>query len=146
MFGSLAFVPYLGFAAIAVGVIGLALSRRRRSQKPKREAGEVISDWRPTGKIDFSQTGADDAALFFLQTEEYRVLQSLSGTKHVEVRWRPATLEDAKRITSWNNSRTGILDLPLPESVRTEMLVPSLSDHEAIAGGDEHAHITGRPH
>ncbi len=143
MFDDLTFVPYLGFAAVVVGAIGLALSRRKALQQPEPDPGEVVSDWRPTGKIDFSQRGAEDSPLFYLQTEEYRVLQGMSGTKHVEVRWRHATLDEAKRVASWNNSRAAIRDLPLPESIRTATLVPSLSDAEPTAAGDEHAQLPG---
>jgi len=73
------------------------------------------------------------------------VLQSVSGTKHVEVRWRPATLEEAKRIARWNNSRETILDLPLPEPVRAATLVPSVT-HESLVASDEHAPIPERRH
>ncbi len=135
MFGYLTFLPYFGIAAVIIGVIGLVLSHWRTRQQPKLELGEVVSDWRPTGKVDFSQSGAGDSSLFYLQTEEYRVLQSMSGTKHVEVRWRHATLDEAKRVASWNNS-PAIRDLPLPESIRTATLVPSLSHAEVIAAGD----------
>jgi hypothetical protein len=146
VFGYLTFVPYFGAAAVLIGVIGLVLSRRRTPQQPKPKPDEVVSDWRPTGKIDFCQSGAGDSPLFYLQTEEYRVLQSMSGTKHVEVRWRHAMLEEAKRVASWNNSRAAILDLPLPESIRSATLVPNLAPPEPIAGGDEHDHMAGRPH
>ncbi len=135
MFGYLTFLPYFGIAAVIIGVIGLVLSHWRTRPQPKLELGELVSDWRPTGKVDFSQSGAGDSSLFYLQTEEYRVLQSMSGTKHVEVRWRHATLDEAKRVASWNNS-PAIRDLPLPESIRTATLVPSLSHAEVIAAGD----------
>ncbi len=141
MFGYLTFVPYFGGAAVIIGVIGLVLSQRRTRRQPKLERGEVVSDWRPTGKIDFSQSGAGDSSLFYLQTEEYRVLQSMSETKHVEVRWRHATLDEAKRVASGNNSRAAIRDLPLPESIRAATLVPSLSHAEPTSGGDEHAQL-----
>jgi hypothetical protein len=104
------------------------------------EPGEVVTDWRPTGKIDFPQTGSDAAPRFYLQTEEYRVLQTVSGTKHVEVRWRPATLDEAKRVARWNNSRETILGLPLTEPVRAATLVPG--DMQA----DEHPPVSERRH
>jgi hypothetical protein len=136
------YLPYIAFAAIAVGLIGLALSWRqpRQAQQVDAEPGEVVTDWRPTGKIDFPQTGSDAAPRFYLQTEEYRVLQTVSGTKHVEVRWRPATLDEAKRVARWNNSRETILGLPLTEPVRAATLVPG--DMQA----DEHPPVSERRH
>ncbi len=144
----ISYVPYVACAAIALGVIGLALPYRkpRQTQPMDTDPCKVVSDWRPTGKLDFTQTGSDAAPRFYLQTEEYRVLQSLSGTKHVEVRWRPATLDEAKRIASWNNSRETILTLPLPDAVRDASLVPTLTQEEPLAGGNEHPRIPQRRH
>jgi hypothetical protein len=56
------------------------------------------------------------------------------------VRWRPATLEEAKRIARWNNSRETILGLPLTGPMRAATLVP------ADMQGDEHAPIPERRH
>lgn len=144
----LSYLPYIAFAAIAVGLVGLALSWRqpRQAQQVDADPGEVVTDWRPTGKIDFPQTGSDAAPRFYLQTEEYRVLQSVSGTKHVEVRWRAATLDEAKRVASWNNSRETILSLPLSESIRAAVSAPSLVPAEPLAGGDERTRIPERRH
>jgi len=100
----LSYAPYAAAVLVLIGVIGLIWSRRSKPQKVEDLPCEVVSDWRPTGKIDFARRdingkprdidGKPDGSLFCLQTEEYRLLQSMSGTKHVEVRWRVATLED----------------------------------------------------
>jgi hypothetical protein len=145
VFDYLSLLPYIGFAAVALGVAGLMLSRRK-APATAPEPSEVVVEWRPTGKIDFVQTSTGGANLFYLQTEEYRVLQSMSGTRHVEVRWRLATLEEAKRVASWNNSRETILGLPVSESIRTAALAPSLVPAEPLADGDEHSRVLERRH
>ncbi len=135
------YVPYLSFAAVAGGIAGLTLLKRKRRQQEWQgeESCAVVSDWRPTGKIDFSQNAADPAGPFCLQTEEYRVLESLSGTRHIEVRWRPALLEEAKRVARYNNTRDAIIGLPLHKPLPTPSLVPSLAPPESFAGGESGA-------
>lgn len=143
----LSYLPYISFAAIVLGLSGLGLSYRRpRQQLVKPEPCEVVTDWRPTGKIDFTQSGGDEAPRFYLQTEEFRVLQSPSGTKRVEVRWRPAVIEEAKRVASATNSRDTIFSLPLPASARAASLVPSLPEQEPLPGGNVHPRAAERPH
>jgi Transcription elongation factor, N-terminal len=55
---------------------------------------------------------------FVLMTEEYRVLESTSGTKRVEVRWKVATLEEAKQVASRHNARTILMEQDVPRSLR----------------------------
>jgi hypothetical protein len=146
VFDYLSLLPYIGFAAVALGILGLLLARGKGPAETA-ETAEVLVEWRPTGKIDFAQSSAGSGvSLFYLQTEEYRVLQSPSGTKHVEVRWRAATLDEAKRVASWNNSRETILSLPLSESIRAAVSAPSLVPAEPLAGGDERTRIPERRH
>ncbi len=130
MFKYLVFLPYVGAAALAVGVLGLMLSRRKR---PQPQSCEAAADWRPTGKIDF----AENAGTYYLQSEEYRLFQSLSDTKRVEVRWRRATLEEAKRVASLNNTRAAILDLALPEPIRRPPPAPT-PPHEELSQAGTH--------
>jgi hypothetical protein len=88
------FWTLLALAAIAaIAVLYLAL---RKEQKSKEV---VTSEWQPTGKIDFHcvDTSTDDKA-FPLRVEDFRTVESISGVEHVEIRWRNATLTEAKSV------------------------------------------------
>lgn len=68
--------------------------------KPKLQPDDPIQNqqegWSPTGRIDFidSQSNGD----FVLQVEDTRIADSVSGVEHREIRWRKATLDEAKRV------------------------------------------------
>ena len=131
------YLPYAAAVLVLIGVIGLIWSRRSKPQKAEDLPCEVVTDWRPTGKIDFARrdiNGKPDGSLFCLQTEEYRLLQSMSGTKHVEVRWRAATLEEACQVASRHNARTTLLARELPHTATIDgaALVPDLQEKPTI--------------
>jgi hypothetical protein len=88
--------PLVVFAAIA------ATAGLYRSLRKEKESQEIItSEWQSTGKIDFhcAQTPKDDTpAEFVLRVEDFRVVESISGVEHVEIRWRNATLAEAKAV------------------------------------------------
>jgi hypothetical protein len=125
----LPFAPYASVVLVLIGIVGLIWSRNSAPQKVDELPCEVVSDWRPTGKIDFAKrdiNGKPDGSLFCLQTEEYRVLQSMSGTKRVEVRWRAATLEEACQVAGRHNTGSTPLEreLPLAATIDGAALVP----------------------
>jgi hypothetical protein len=132
------YAPYIAVAFVLVGVGGLMWSRRSEPQKPVEDVPcEVVSDWGPTGKIDFARrdiNGKPEGSLFCLQTEEYRVLQSMSGTRRVEVRWRAATLDEACQVASRHNARATLLARELPQAggIDGAALVPELPEDSAI--------------
>ena len=136
----LSYAPYAAAVLVLIGIIGLIWSRRSKPQKAEDLPCEVVTDWRPTGKIDFARrdiNGKPDGSLFCLQTEEYRLLQSMSGTKHVEVRWRAATLEEACQVASRHNARTTLLARELPHTATIDgaALVPDLHEKPTIEAG-----------
>jgi hypothetical protein len=136
----LSYAPYAAAVLVLIGIIGLIWSRRSKPQKAEDLPCEVVTDWRPTGKIDFARrdiNGKPDGSLFCLQTEEYRLLQSMSGTKHVEVRWRAATLEEACQVASRHNARTTLLARELPHTATIDgaALVPDLHEKPNIEAG-----------
>jgi len=91
-------------AALVIAIVGYLVARRSGVGTPTaRDVGKVINDWTPTGRIDFAgpsmeTTAADTPASYYLQAEDIRLLVSFSGIERKEIRWRKATLNEAKRV------------------------------------------------
>ena len=67
--------------------------------------GVVKRDWVPTGRIDFatklgSDAEPDQPSEFKLLVEERRIIESVAGNENLEIQWRPATLKEAKFVTT----------------------------------------------
>src|ERR1017187_3873928 len=91
-------------AVLIVAVVGYILSRRASADPSvSTETGRIVQDWAPTGRIDFAgpsmdESASDVPAAFYLQAEDIRLLISFSGIERKEIRWRKATLNEAKRV------------------------------------------------
>src|SRR5215472_12217940 len=86
-----------GFFSILLGII-VYKQRHPSSQKAARADADK---WVPTGRIDFqgpTDCDPDTAASFQLQAEETRTVYSVGGLAHHEIRWRRATLNEAKKV------------------------------------------------
>lgn len=122
-------VTILGLVSLALLVIGAGgYLLKRTPPGVEIHHGETlvpISEWKASGKIDFgcSEVPEDEhvSALFVLRCEEYRFLQSSGGTRRVEVRWRDATLAEAKQVTTLHNALPTILDRELSASIRGDL-------------------------
>jgi hypothetical protein len=67
--------------------------------------GVIKRDWVPTGRIDFaskleSDADPDQPSEFKLLVEERRIIESIAGNENLEIQWRPATLKEAKFVTT----------------------------------------------
>jgi hypothetical protein len=93
-------------AIAAAGLTALYLSWRK--QENPHEMVAATSEWRPTDKIDFhcAETPKDDKvpSAFVLQVEDYRTVETISGVQRVEIRWRNATLAEAKSVVTAHQS------------------------------------------
>jgi len=84
----------------------LALITSLASGKNSNESkGVVKRDWTPTGRIDFaaqleSNADPEQPSEFRLLVEEHRVIESIAGSENLEIQWRPATLKEAKFVTT----------------------------------------------
>ena len=123
---------FLFIALMAIGIGGLIFtSRRERKVYQPEEAVTPITEWKPTGKIDFicpeGLTDAREPAGFLLRVEEYRTLRSISGVKRVEIRWRNAHLSDAKWVVSQHNASNAfmLIDHELPLPIEAPNIVPN---------------------
>ena len=95
--------PWLWLAAAVgfIALLGFLLAYNARRSK-LREAMRAEQDgWTPTGRIDFvGSTDADPDSIgnFLLQAEDTRIVGSIGGLDHREIRWRRATLNEAKKV------------------------------------------------
>jgi hypothetical protein len=84
-------------AAVIFGVLfGAFAAYNFRRSKPQDEIHDKQNGWIPTGRIDFldpNETGS-----FVLQAEITRIVNSMGGMEHREIRWRKATLNEAKKV------------------------------------------------
>jgi hypothetical protein len=118
--------------------------------KPKPQPDDPIQNqqdgWSPTGRIDFidRQSSGD----FVLQVEDTRIADSVSGVEHREIRWRKATLDEAKRVivayhAQRNLARTANFIVASPNVMRrnsdlqTEHQEVQLGKNEASDGKPE---------
>jgi hypothetical protein len=77
-----------------------------RQRQAPRELKPIL-DWKPTLRMDAraaaeTELSEDDnvPANWTLQTEEIRLVESVSGYPHVEIRWRPATRREVRDFVS----------------------------------------------
>lgn len=94
-----------GIAAIAL----LSFYILPHLKKQPEEMGVATSDWQPTGKIDFHSPDLPKVdnvpATLFLRVEDYRTFESASGVEHLQLRWRDATLAEAKSVVVATNAK-----------------------------------------
>jgi hypothetical protein len=98
---------WIGLAILSIiAVVGYLVTRLAGTAPlPVEHGGKVIHDWMPTGRIDFAgpsmdASAADTPASFYLQAEDVRFLISFSGIERKELRWRRATLNEAKKVVN----------------------------------------------
>jgi hypothetical protein len=99
----------IGIAAcsVALGAIGAVWAQDYwRRRKAPRELKPIL-EWRPTLRMDARATAhielSDDdnaPANWTLQTEEIRLVESVSGYPRLEIRWRPATRREVRDFVS----------------------------------------------
>jgi hypothetical protein len=108
--------PWIIIAIAAVGVtVGgliMAFGFRKTERKPVAFAqvdGVLKQDWTRTGNIDFHAAALESSSPqpLTLRVEEKRITQNAMGQDVVELRWRLATLDEAKElVVCWNNRQT----------------------------------------
>jgi hypothetical protein len=86
---------WFGAAGILVVLVWVAATKFRNS-KPSEAIPDQQDGWTPTGRIDF--LNPQSMGNFILQAEDTRIIESLGGVEHREIRWRKATLDEAKTV------------------------------------------------
>ena len=101
-------VAVLGTAG-AAALIAYGIYAIRRKDEPDPLYGGVTGtlkeDWARTGNIDFHVATVDGASPqhFILRVEERKIVENPMGLEVTQLRWRLATIEEAKEVVAcWN--------------------------------------------
>jgi hypothetical protein len=93
---------------VVVGGLIMVFGFRKNEQKPaafNHVNGVMKQDWTRTGNIDFHAATLESPSPqpLTLRVEEKRITENAMGQDVVELRWRLATLEEAKElVVCWN--------------------------------------------
>jgi hypothetical protein len=141
--------PWFGAAAVVfVVAVGLFLALK---PKPKRQPETVSAthnmNWTLTRRIDLADPQL--AGAFVLEVEESRISTSPTGVEHREIRWRRATLPEAKMVLE---SYPAHENLPMSEFTATVPAGTKPNEAEIIesiatvlkdaGNGHDMAHVT----
>jgi hypothetical protein len=98
-------VAVLGIA-VAAGMIAYGIYAIRKNDKPEPLYGGVTGtlkeDWARTGNIDFHVAALESASPqhFILRVEERKIMENPIGQEISQLRWRLATMEEAKEVVA----------------------------------------------
>jgi hypothetical protein len=131
-------------AAVAVLVVLVGAFVAYSFYKPKPQPDDTIQNqqdgWSPTARIDFidRQSSGD----FVLQVEDTRIADSVGGVEHREIRWRKATLDEAKRVivayhAQRNLARTANFIVTSPSVIRRNSDLQT--EHQEVQLGKDEA-------
>lgn len=103
----------IAISGVTLGAIGALWGQDYWRQRTVPRELKPILDWRPTLRMDARSTvqtelSDDDnvPASWMLQAEEVRLVESVSGYPHLEIRWRPATRREVRDfISTYQRSR-----------------------------------------
>jgi hypothetical protein len=124
----------VGFFTVLLGLV--AYRDRRTTRRNSRH-----SNWVPTGRIDFvGPTGQDHGTprKFELQAEEISIVSSIGGLDHHEIRWRAATLGEAKTVVTIYHAHAHLVRRPPMAS--SVSIVPELDAAGATDAAPSRAH------
>ena len=91
--------PWFGAAAAVSAVaVGLFIALKPKPKRQPETAADTADnmEWTPTRRIDLADP--ELAGSFVLEVEESRISTSPTGVEHREIRWRRATLPEAKVV------------------------------------------------
>jgi hypothetical protein len=97
---------------LIVGVLIMTFGFRKREPKPvvfDNIDGALKQDWTRTGNIDFHIPSLESSLpqQMFLRVEEKQIIENAMGQEVTQLRWRLATLEEAKEVViCWNASKS----------------------------------------
>jgi hypothetical protein len=103
-------VAVLGIA-VAAAMIAYGIYAIRKKDEPDPlyggVSGTLKEDWARTGNIDFHVVALESASPqhFILRVEERKIMENPMGQEVTQLRWRLATMEEAKEVVACWNAR-----------------------------------------
>jgi hypothetical protein len=101
----------------------IVLKPRSKRQAEKAAEGADKIGWKSTGRIDFSDPNA--IGKLMLEVEETRSAIGSLGVEHREIRWRSATVDEAKMVLeSYNalrNAMTATFTVSAPAGTKRKV-------------------------
>lgn len=97
---------FLAITAIILMACGLVYYAARKGQaRSSAYEAKVKRDWMTTGRINFAgdweKIGDEHTPQhLYVQVEETRITENIGGGPNIEIRWRSATLGEAKQIVA----------------------------------------------
>ena len=103
----------IAVSSITLGAFGALWAQDYWRQRTAPRELKPILDWRPTLRMDVRGTAQAESpeddnvpAIWVLQAEEVRLVESDSGYPHLEIRWRPATRREVRDfVQTYQRSR-----------------------------------------
>jgi len=83
-------------AIVLVILVGVLAAYKFYKPKPQEPVQHKQDGWTPTGRVDFIDP--QSTGNFVLQAEDTRIVDSIGGVEHREIRWRKATLDEARAV------------------------------------------------
>ena len=104
-------VAIVAIIGVVAGGLIIVFGIRKKEQKPAAFGhidGVLKQDWTRTGNIDFHAAALESASPqpLTLRVEEKKITENAMGQDIVELRWRLATLEEAKEVVVCWNARS----------------------------------------
>jgi hypothetical protein len=138
-------------AAVFVVAVGLLIALRPNSKRQPETVGNDPdrNGLRLTERIDFTDDRA--AGELLLQVEESRTIIGSTGLEHREIRWRKATVDEAKKVLKSYNVQHNLAMMAIFEVSGTERTDGTQSDKPEgslrdVANAQDMANATLIPH
>ncbi len=128
-------VHIIGLVSLAAAVFATWGLIRNRPQRTADVPLHAVSEWKPTGRIDFSSPRHEievphklplSQGSFVLRVEEYRLVESdaTDDAQRIEFRWRNATVDEARRVAAQHNASAAPLPVRLPLAAAAPPMAP----------------------
>jgi hypothetical protein len=95
-----------GIIGVGIIVYGVRTRDNNASTNPFHQVGGALKqDWARTGRIDFYVEAPQSTSpqTLILRVEEKKIIENAMGEDIIQLRWRLATVDEAKEVvTCWN--------------------------------------------